>query len=118
MEKLKDFLLGTLGVVGYIIWFILSAVLLYAPLMFLDFSFWIDVIIICAISCLPIAGSITEFVIWVLSFVVVVSEPIDGWSIFYFIAFAFYCFTVLLPTALNIVVNIIAWIASLFVRRW
>jgi hypothetical protein len=41
--------------------------------------------------------------IWIWAFVEVLSKPISGWSIFYFVVFAIYFFTVLLPITLNII---------------
>ena len=106
MKQLKDILLGSLGAVGYAIWFVASALLMYAPLLFLDFPFWIDVVIIIAVTTIPFVGGITEFVIWIWSFVVVISDPIDGWSIFYFVTFAIYFITNILTRAIDIIISL------------
>ena len=107
MKALKDILFGSLGIVGYVIWFILSVWVSYAPLIFLDFSFVVDVLIILAVTMLPFVGCVVEFVLWVWSFVVVLAEPIDGWSIFYFITFAFYFVTTPLTYVINLITMLI-----------
>lgn len=105
MNNLKSFLIGTLGVVGYILWFILGALLMFAPLVFLDMPFWASLLIIIAIMYIPIIGDITNFAIWIWSFVVVISEPIDGWSIAYFIIFGIYVLTSIIPTVIQLILT-------------
>lgn len=97
MQTLKNLLLGSLGTIGYILWYLVSILLLYAPLVFLDFPLLIDILIIFAITSLPFWGDVVELIIWIWSFVVVLSEPIDVISVIYFVTFAFYIFTKFLP---------------------
>jgi len=113
MNKIKDSLVGTLGVIGYILWIIIGALTMFTPLAFLDIPFWISLLIIIAIIYLPFIGGITNFIIWVLSFVVVVSGPIDSFSIAYFIIFAIYCLTAIIPTAISIIGSIVSIIVSI-----
>jgi hypothetical protein len=75
---------------------------------------WIDFIIIFVIVSIPFIGGLTECGIWVWSFVVVLSKPISGWTIFYFVVFAIYFFTTLLPIIINTVKFLIALIAEIF----
>lgn len=111
MKKLKDMLIGTLGVVGYVLWFIVSLWFTFTPIIFLDISFWITLLLTAVIL---IVGDIVALPLWIWSFVVVVSEPIDGWSIAYFITFAVYALTTIIPTAITILQSIIVLIASKF----
>lgn len=106
MKPLKDKLLGALGVVGLIIWYLISLTLLSLPLVFLGFPFWVDLLILFVIVSFPLSGGIVEFVIWIWSFIVVVSEPIDGWSVFYLVVFAIYCLTSLLPFVISLIASL------------
>ena len=106
MKSLKDKLSGALGVVGLVIWYLISAIVVFTPLAFLDLSFIVYGIIIFAIISFSLIGGIVELVIWIWSFIVVVSEPIDGWSVFYFIAFAIYCLTTLLPFVISLIASL------------
>ena len=107
MKNFKDVLAGTFGAVGIILWYLMTGVVLFLPLSFLGFPFWISFVIILVILYVPFIGELTQFVLWIWSFVVV-SEHIDGWSIFYFVAFAFYFFTTILPFVTNIIITLIA----------
>ena len=113
MNKLKDILLGSLGIVGYILWFIIGALVMFAPLIFLDFSF-LGYFLLTMILFIPCIGAITNFILWIWSFTIVVSEPIDGWSIAYFIIFAIYGLSTIIPTAISIIASIIDMIVSMF----
>lgn len=104
MKVLKEKLIGTLGTVGFILYFIISAMLTVAPLAVLDFPFWVDIIIIFVVFSIPIIGGLMNFIIWIWSFVVVISEPINGLSIFYFVALA----VNFLPSVIDIIINIIS----------
>ena len=113
MNKVKDLLFGSLGVVGLILWYLIGAIVMFTPLVFLDFSFWVYWLITAALF-IPFIGGITNFIIWIWSFVVVVSEPIDGWSIAYFIIFAIYGLSTIIPTAISIIASTIRTIESMF----
>jgi len=90
----------------HILFYILSIVLLYFPLLILDMPFIVYLLVSLAIKTLPIIGPILELIVWIWSFVVVVSAPIDGWAIAYFVAFAFYFFTTLLPFVINAIYSL------------
>ena len=107
LKYLKDFLVGTFGVVGFGLWFIIGALTMFAPLVFLDVSFWVSLLIIIAILYIPIIGDITNLVIWIWSFVVVISEPIDGFSIAYFIIFAIYGLSTIIPPVIGVFMSVI-----------
>ena len=107
MKNFKETLVGTLGVVGFIIWFLLGAVLLFLPLSFLDFPLWVDFIIILVLMNTQVLGGVLSIVLWVWSFTEVIAHPIDGWSIFYFVGFAIYLLTSILPMVSGIISAII-----------
>jgi hypothetical protein len=107
MNKIKDVLFSSLGVFGIFLWYLIGFIVMFTPLIFLDFSFlgyWLIIIFL----FIPFIGDITNFIIWICSFNAVISEPIDGWSVFYFVIFAFYCLTTVLPYAINIIVSLFA----------
>ena len=114
MKSLKDIFVGTLGVVGYILWVILKYLLLFTPILFLDTSFWVTFLLTAATFA---ATHFVAFPLWIWSFVVVVSEPIDGWSIAYFVLFAIYSITIIIPTAISVIVSIINLIMSIFSHK-
>lgn len=107
MKKLKDLLIGSLGVVGIILWYLIEIVIGIAPLVFLNFPFWVNLIILFALMSTEFIGGLIEIVLWVWSFIVVIARPIDGWSIFYFITFAIYFFIHILPMVIHIISAII-----------
>ena len=103
MKTLKDVLLGSLGTFGYILWYLLSILLIYAPLIFLDLPFLIDLVIIFAVSSVPFWGDIVELIIWIWSIFAVLAGPFDIFAILYFIALAFYIFTKFIPFVISII---------------
>ncbi len=103
MKRLKEKLIGTLGTVGFILYFIISAMITVAPLVVLDFPFWIDAIIIFVVISLPFIGGLIEFIIWIWSFVVIISAPISALSYIYFILFA----ARFLPNVIDIIMTML-----------
>ena len=119
MRKLKDACGYLLAFVTFILpRFALSValgVLMIFPLSILGFPFWIDsIIIFVMVLSIPFISGLTECVIWAWAFIVVLSKPISGWSIFYFVAFAIYFFSTLLPIVINIVTFIFNSITEVF----
>lgn len=111
VKNLKVILVGSLGVVGYVIWYVLLAAVWLLPLIVLDFPFWADVLIILVAFNIPILGSLFEFALWIWSFTIVTSMPIGGFSIFYYIVFGIYILTSVLPF-------IVVLIATLFDKNY
>lgn len=98
---MKDKLVNSLGWFGYILYFLIASVLAFIPLSILQFSFWINILIILAILCVPVLGDIAEFLLWVYSFPKAISGEQDIWAIIYYIGLAMYVITSLLPTVIN-----------------
>lgn len=103
MEKLKEVLVNSLGTVGYIIWNVLLYVFCLLPVLVLDIPWWADVIVVLCIVNIPFLGKILYLASWVWSFVIIISEPISGFSIFYFIVLGIYVFVDLLPSAMLLI---------------
>lgn len=97
MEKLKEILVGSLGIAGYVIWNVMLYVFYFLPVLILDIPWWASIIVVLCIVNIPIFGDFLYFVTWIWSFVIITSEPISGFSIFYFIVFGIYVFTGVIP---------------------
>ena len=107
MNKLKENLVVSLGVVGIVLWYLLDVAIALTPLVFLDFPLWIKIIVLFALMSFQYVGGLIQIALWVWSFVVVIARPIDGWSIFYFVTFAFFFFVHILPSIVNIITAIV-----------
>ena len=114
MKNLKDELIGWLGVAGVILYYLIGIFLMIVPLVVLDFPLVVNLIILMVFVSFQFIGGLTNMVLWVWSFIVIISEPIDGWSIFYFVVFAIEVFTTFLPLVANIVSGLINLIIELF----
>lgn len=97
MKGLKDTLFSALGSVGFVIYCLISTILLFMPLVFLDLNIFIDAILIFVIIYIPFIGGICEFILWLLSFFVVLNEPFNVFIALYYVALAIYVLTTLLP---------------------
>lgn len=103
---MKDKLFGALGTFGVILWYIISFLYSFFPLVILRFNFWIDLILIAVMAAVPFAGEIVRLVLYVWAFIVVIGRPIDWLSIVFFVFAALYLFTTVIP-----------FVTSLFSRR-
>lgn len=107
MKNLKDVLTTALGWGGYILWFILSSWLTFAPIWMLDFPFWISFIAIAAYFSLPVLGSFMMLVLWIWSFAVSFVQPLGLFTILYYVAAVIYLLGYLIP----FITMIATWIA-------
>lgn len=107
MNKVKEFLAGSALLVGSGFRWLLSLLLLFAPLYFvLDLSTLLDCLIILAVLSLPFVGGLIELAIWVWSFIVALNMPFDIFIGIYYAALAFYVFTRLVPMLLSLLATI------------
>lgn len=98
LEKLS----GALGVFGWVLYYIITTLLSFAPLIMLDFSFWINIALVFVVICIPILGELVLFGLFVWAFIVTVGQPIDVWSVVFFVSTAVYVFTTLIPSIISI----------------
>lgn len=111
-NRIKEMLVGKLGIVGIVIYYLFAFALIFTPLAFIGAnSFWVY-LIFSALLLISGINIIANFVLWVWSFVVVIEQPIDGGTVFYFIILAIYVLLGLLPTIIQLVANLIALINS------
>lgn len=84
--KLKDWLVSTLGIFGYVVYYLLSVVIQFAPLLVLNLPFWADILIICAVNLIPYAN-LPYLGLWIWALVVAVGCPSAVTSIIFFVSF-------------------------------
>ena len=101
--KLKEKLVGSLGVLGYCIWFVVSVIFSFAPLMVLDLPMVVDFIAIFVIQYIPLFGEIVRCALYVWAFIVVLSGPINVISIIFFVCFAIYVIAYGIPLVAMII---------------
>lgn len=109
-ERIKFILwssLGTFGQVLFVAYQILSLVAIFVPLLFLDLSIWIH-FVLCILLFMPTLGPISEFILYCITFPVVLSEPLSFWTVLYYISIA----TFMIPKVIGIVILIIEKISE------
>lgn len=102
MNYFKDKLFGIMGSAGYIVYYAISCILFFMPLVFLDFNFIIDIILIFVMLSVPFIGQLCELILWIWSLFIVLKEPFSGFILVYFIALAIYVFTTVLPFIISL----------------
>lgn len=97
MQKLKDTLSGTFGAVGFILYYLILLGLSFIPFRYLfpNLPLFVPALFVFVIYEIPLIGGIVQLIIWIWSFVIVVTNPIDAWSIAYFCFFTIYAITIL-----------------------
>lgn len=76
-----------LGVIGYILYYILAFILITLPLYALHLNFWLDLLITFVIINIPIP--IVNLPFWIWGFVVTLKGAQDWFAILYYIVFTF-----------------------------
>lgn len=97
---MKEKLVGALGGFGYVLWLIISLLYVIAPVVILDFPFWLTFILLFAINSLPLIGLIVNAVLYIWAFFVTLGGPQDVIAIVFYVFFALYLLTELLPVLL------------------
>lgn len=105
--NLKGKLIDVLGTFGLILFYIVSIILIIAPLPILGFPQWVDLLIIFALLYFGVIGGIAELVLYIWALVVSLNQPIDTFSRMFFVCAAIYAITSIIPAAINIVLSII-----------
>ncbi len=105
MSIIKEKLSGALGTAGVVIWYFISFLYSFSPLLFLRFPFIVDVLLIAAMTTLPIAGEAIRLILYVWAFIVVIGQPIDVFSIIFFVLTALYLYTTVYPFVISLLSN-------------
>ena len=94
---MREKLTNALGGFGIILWYLFSFIFCFAPLLFIKMPFIVRLLAIGAILFLPLIGEIIRAGLYVWAFFVVISEPMDVFSIIFFICLAIYVFAFGIP---------------------
>ena len=94
---MKEKLLSVFGRFGIVLWYIISFLYGFIPLVFLRFPFWVDFLLIVVMTSVPYLGEIVRIVLYIWAFVVVLHGPFDIPAIIFYVFFALYVLTTLLP---------------------
>ena len=94
---MKDKIIGALGVVGFVLWYILSIIFGFCPLFFLRLPHIFDWILMAVIIFIPFWGEGVRLILYIWAFFVVLVQPKDIFSIIFFIFFAIYIFAFGIP---------------------
>ena len=104
-EKIKESMVGALGVVGLILYYILGVamwLLSLMPIVFLDLPFW-GYFVLIALIFIPLWGDILTLVLWCITFPIVIDEPFSTFVCMYYIGIAAYTIGYLIPFVISIV---------------
>ena len=106
---MKNFLRSSMGVVGIIIWYMITIILTFMPLTIVHWNFIVEALIIAAVLFIPFIGSIVQFAVWAITLPMVVTGPFDIVAIVYYVALAVYLFAYVVPFLLSIPAWLSAW---------
>lgn len=100
---MKDKLLGTLGVFGFILWYALVALFVIIPVAAADFPWFVNIIIFALLYFTDFIGAFLTVAIYIYSTFIVLSGPLNWFAVIYFIDLLLYIIFFFIPTAANIV---------------
>jgi hypothetical protein len=103
---MKEKMQSVLGVFGSVLWYAISILISFAPLITLGFNFWVDALLIFVVTTIPYIGMVVSLILWVWSLVLMVQRPFGVWSVVYFVALI-----------INVVIYVVPFIQSLFESR-
>lgn len=103
MKNIKENLKSSLGILGTILYLVLSAALLIAPLIYIGLPVWANFLILMCIACIPFIGDILRFFIMAWALIVIVGKPLTFGIIVCYTSLAFYAFYLI-----GIILNIVA----------
>ncbi len=99
MKRIKD----TLGIFGYILYYLISFFITFMPLYLFDFNFITIGIITAIVLFIPIVSDITLFALWIFSFLKILPLEFDWFTICYLIALAIYLITEIIPFIISVI---------------
>ena len=80
---MKDKLMNALGSIGVIIWYLASLLIAIMPLVMIDASFWLNLLLLAVIMYIPA----TSGIFWIWGLVCAIRGPQDAIAIIYYILF-------------------------------
>ena len=84
MKKIKDFLTTSLGIVGFILYFLISIILYYLPFLYIDVHFLLLLLFGVILSIFPL----TSIIFWIWGLIEVINHFSGFAAIIYYIIFA------------------------------
>lgn len=80
---LKEKLQATLGVIGGILFYLISLTIYILPLVMIGASFWLDLLFFAILYFFPVSS----IVFWIWGLVCAITGPQDAWAIIYYVLF-------------------------------
>jgi hypothetical protein len=94
---MKEKLVGSLGLFGYLLWIVVGLLYVIAPVVMLDLPFWVTFILLFAINSLPLIGTLINIVLYIWAFFVTLGGPQDVVAVVFYVLFALFVITELIP---------------------
>lgn len=99
---MKSKLSEKLGVVGYWLAFLIGIVYVIAPTVILDFPFWLTFVCILIVQTVPFIGALLNAGLYIWAFTVCLSGPQDIFAVIFYVCFALFALTELIPFLLGL----------------
>lgn len=99
---MKEWLVNKAGGVGFAIWIVISIIFIVMPVAVLPISIWIRALIVVIIYALPMIGQLVQIAVYAWAFVVTINGPQDTVAIIFYVVFAFWVFTTLIPLIITV----------------
>lgn len=87
---MKEKLISSLGIFGYIIVYIVLSAFAIAPILVLRFPAWATFVALIVIDFVPFVGTLLNLGLYIWAFVVAVTSPQNVFSIILYISFFFF----------------------------
>ena len=72
--RFKEWIVGSLGAVGLILFYLIQVVIIFIPLVFLGLPWWVDAILALIVLFVPFLNTIAALAIWIWSFIIAPSD--------------------------------------------
>lgn len=108
----KSRLSSVFGTFGVILYYVFMIIISFAPLWFLDFNWMIDTAIILAIVFIPVIGQLLDIAVWILSFLIVIKNPVGTAEILYYIGLAANIAAYVIPFISSLIVYFVGQVAQ------
>lgn len=89
------------GVFGLVLYYLLILAIAYAPLLFLGFPWWANILAVLGIMFIPFIGGLAQLILWIWGFLLVVKLPVSLTVVLFYIGAALYVPFVLIPGILS-----------------
>lgn len=94
---MKEKLYSLFGTFGTALWFLISAIYCYSPLLIFKFPFYVELLLFLAMFTIPFVGEFVRVGLYIWAFTIAIKMPIDALTIIFYVCAFLYFFTELLP---------------------